>query len=100
MTLPAPKKKAATPTMLDRNREQEAETARAEGMRLESLQDEPVGRLSVAPIKQRTLDSFEDQFTALKRQRRSLKRYDVVEALLRAFAEDPTVQAEVIRRLK
>jgi len=100
VSLPQPKKKAAAPSMLDLNREQEAEAARGEGMRLEAPQGGPTGRLSVAPILQATLDSFEDQYTALKRQKRSLKRYDVIEALLQAFTEDPEVQRAVIERLK
>lgn len=100
MTLPAPKQKPANQSMLDRNREQEADAARKESTQLNTLQDTPVGRLSVSPIKQRTIDAFEDEFTKLKRQKRSLKRYDVIEALLQAFAEDQTVQAEVIKRLQ
>ena len=102
MSLPAPKKKAAASTvsMLDRNRQQEAVAEQAEGMRLPPVQDEAVGRLSVAPIPQSRLDVFEDQYTALKRQRRTLKRYEVVRALLEAFAEEPVVQAAVIKYLK
>ena len=86
--------------MLDRNREQETETARAEALTLDTAEASPTGRLSVAPIRQGTLDAFEDLYNTLKRQRRSLKRYQVVEALLLALTEEQDVQTEVIKRLK
>lgn len=103
MTLPKPPGKKQTvvkPSMYDRNRQDEAEQERGEALILPDAPPEASGRLSVAPISQPALDGLEDIFTTLKRQRRSLKRYEVVQALLDEFLENSDVQAAVVRRLK
>jgi hypothetical protein len=86
--------------MYDRNRQDEAEQERGEALTLPDGPPEASGRLSVAPISQFALDGLEDIFTTLKRQRRSLKRYEVVQALLDEFLENSDVQAAVVQRLK
>lgn len=103
MTLPKPpgkKQPTAKPSMYDRNRQDEAEQERGEALILPEAPLEATGRLSVAPINQFALDGLEDIFTTLKRQRRSLKRYEVVQALLDEFLENSEVQAAVVQRLK
>ena len=103
MTLPKPPGKkmgAVKPSMYDRNRQDEVEQERGEALTLPDAPPEASGRLSVAPISQFALDGLEDIFTTLKRQRRSLKRYEVVQALLDEFLENPDVQAAVVQRLK
>ncbi|WP_407542644.1 hypothetical protein Q0M94_21180 (plasmid) [Deinococcus radiomollis] len=102
MTLPKPpgkKQTASNPSMYDRNRQDEAEQERGEALTLRAAPPEASGRLSVAPITQFGLDGLEDIFMTLRRQRRSLKRYEVVQALLDEFLENPEVQAAVVQRL-
>ena len=103
MTLPKPpvKKQAVVkPSMYERNRQDEVEQERGEALLLPDAPPEATGRLSVAPISQAALDGLEDIFMKLKRQRRSLKRYEVVQALLDEFLENAEVQAAVVQRLK
>lgn len=103
MTLPKPpakKQLAGKPSMYERNRQDEAEQERGEALILPDAPAEATGRLSVAPISQSALDGLEDIFTTLKRQRRSLKRYEVVQALLDELLENSEVQAAIVQRLK
>ncbi|MVN88751.1 hypothetical protein GO986_18595 [Deinococcus sp. HMF7620] len=86
--------------MLDKNREVEEAQARAEELSLPPEDSVPTGKFTVSPIRLNVLDGFEDVYGKLKRQRRTLKRYQVAEALLAALAEEPEVLAAVVRRLK
>ncbi|MFB9992045.1 hypothetical protein ACFFLM_08740 [Deinococcus oregonensis] len=103
MTLPPPPpKKSGTPSpsMLDKNREVEDQQASQDALTLPTLTDAPTGKFTVSPIRLDTLDGFEEVYSKLRRQRRSLKRYQVAEALLAALVQEPAVLAEVVKRLK
>lgn len=102
MTLKAPPaKKAAAPqqSMLDKNREVEEQQAAQAALVLPPEETVPTGKFTASPIRLDVLDEFEEVFSKLKRQRRTLKRYQLAEALL-ASLEDPAVLAAVIQRLK
>lgn len=102
MTLKAPPmKKAAAPqqSMLDKNREVEAQQEAQAALVLPPEETVPTGKFTVSPIRLDVLDEFEEVYGKLKKQRRTLKRYQLAEALL-ASLEDPSVLAAVIQRLK
>lgn len=104
MTLPQPpakrKKEEAGPSMLEKNREVELAQEQAEALTLPETPAVATGKFTVSPVRQDTLDAFEEVYLKLRKQRRSLKRYHVAEALLAAFAQEPTVLAEVVKRLR
>ncbi|WP_187767775.1 hypothetical protein [Deinococcus radiodurans] len=50
-------------------------------------------------MTQDALDTFDDAYRQLRKQRRSLKRYHLADALF-ASLEDPEVVAAVIKRLR
>ncbi|UQN09397.1 hypothetical protein [Deinococcus sp. QL22] len=101
MTLrpPPAKKGASAPSMLDKNREVEEQQASQDALTLPALAEAPTGKFTVSPIQLDTIDGFEEIYQKLRKQRRTLKRYQVAEALLAALAE-PVVLAEVVKRLK
>lgn len=101
MSLPTPPKKKDKPavSMLDKNREVEGQEAQAEALRLPDVTTEPTGKFTVSPITLATLDDFEDVYRELKKQRRTLKRYQLAEALL-ASIKEPAVLAEIVKRLR
>jgi len=103
MDLPKPRpKKTKVPgqSMLDKNREVERAQAQAEALSLLNSPDLPTGKFTVSPIRTETLDEFEAIFQRLRKQKRSLRRYQLAEALLSAMAEEPAVLAEVVKRLR
>lgn len=85
--------------MLDRNREVEQQQEREEALTLPTLEEEPTGKFTVSPVRLSSLDTFDEVYAQLRRQRRSLKRYHLADALM-ASLEDPAVLAAVIERLK
>lgn len=103
MTLPpVPSKKDKTnsgPTMLDKNREIEARQEAEAALVLTPEERVATGKLTVSPISLHVLDGFEDIYIKLRKQRRSLKRYQVAEALLIALVEDADVLAAVVKRI-
>lgn len=102
MSLPPPPRKksdAAAPSMLDKNREVEDQQARAEALALPALPEVPTGKVTFSPVTQDALDIFDEAYRQLRKQRRSLKRYQFADALL-ASLEDPDVMAAVIKRLR
>ncbi|MBX8467284.1 hypothetical protein [Deinococcus sp. RIT780] len=96
---PAKKDKASGPSMLDKNREVEAQQEAQAALVLPPEETIPTGKFTVSPIRLDVLDEFEEVYGKLKKQRRTLKRYQLAEALL-ASLEDPAVLAAVIQRLK
>lgn len=102
MSLPIPPKKkpdAASPTMLDKNREVEEQQAKAEALALPNLPEVPMTKVTFSPVTQDALDTFDEAYRQLRKQRRSLKRYQLADALF-ASLEDPEVMAAVIKRLR
>lgn len=101
MSLPTPPKKKpdAVSTMLDKNREAEAQQARAEALQLPPQAEVPTGKVTFSPVSQSALDTFDEAYIQLRKQRRSLKRYHLADALL-ASLEDPEVVAAVVKRLR
>lgn len=101
MSLPPPPRKkseAPAPSMLDKNREVEDQQARAEALALPALPEVPMGKVTFSPVAQDSLDLFDEAYRQLRKQRRSLKRYQLADALL-ASLEDPEVMAAVVKRL-
>lgn len=84
--------------MLDKNREIEDQQARAEALVLPLQPDMPMGKVTFSPVAQESLDLFDEVYRQLRKQRRSLKRYQLADALL-ASLDDPDVVAAVIKRL-
>lgn len=101
MTLKAPplKKDKAGPTMLDKNREVEAAQEAEAALSLPAEERVDTGKFTVSPIRLDVLDQFEEVYNRLRKQRRTLKKYHLAEALL-ASLDDPAVLAAVIQRLK
>jgi len=95
-----PKKKDALPSMLDKNREIEDAQVSSEALTLPDLPEVRTGKFTVSPVTLSTLDGFEAVYQQLRKQRRTLKRYQVAEALMAALAEEPSVLTEVIKRLR
>lgn len=92
--MPLPKTESAArrlPAALEAN-------AASEGLRLKSPQVKETGSLSLSPIEVSALDDWEDFYQSLRRQDRSIKRYAVMEAVLRALKDDG-VRRAVIERL-
>lgn len=85
--------------MLDKNREVEDQQARAEALTLPALPEVPTGKLTVSPVTQDALDIFDEAYRQLRKQRRSLRRYQLADALL-ASLEEPEVLAAVVKRLR
>lgn len=85
--------------MLDKNREVEDQQARVEALTLPALPEVPMGKLTVSPITQDALDIFDEAYRQLRKQRRSLRRYQLADALL-ASLEEPEVLAAVVKRLR
>ena len=100
MSLPPPprKKSVAPPSMLDKNREVEDRQAQAESLALPELPEVPTTKVTFSPVTQDALDTFDEAYRQLRKQRRSLKRYHLADALF-ASLDDPAVVAAVIKRL-
>lgn len=84
--------------MLDKNREVEGQQAQEEALVLPTLPEALMTKVTFSPVTQDSLDTFDDAYRQLRKQRRSLKRYQLADALF-ASLEDPTVMAAVIKRL-
>lgn len=97
--VPSKKDKATGPTMLDKNREVEAAQEAEAALMLPAEERVDTGKFTVSPIRLDVLDQFEEVYNRLRKQRRTLKRYQVAEALLSSL-DDPAVLAAVIQRLK
>lgn len=101
MSLPPPPRKkpqGSLPSMLDKNREVEDQQAQAEALALPELPEVPTTKVTFSPVTQDALDTFDEAYRQLRKQRRSLKRYHLADALF-ASLEDPEVMAAVIKRL-
>lgn len=102
MSLPPPPRKkpgTALPSMLDKNREVENRQARDEALVLDPLPEVPTTKVTFSPVTQEALDTFDEAYRQLRKQRRSLKRYHLADALF-ASLEDPEVMAAVVKRLR
>lgn len=101
MSLPPPPRKKTnvfTPSMLDKNREVEEQEARAEALVLPATPQVATTKVTFSPVNQDAMDTFDEAYRLLRKQRRSLKRYQLAEALF-ASLEDPEVVAAVVKRL-
>lgn len=101
MSLPPPPRKktnVSTPSMLDKNREVEAQEARAEALVLPATPQVPTTKVTFSPVNQDAMDTFDEAYRLLRKQRRSLKRYQLAEALFESL-EDSEVVAAVVKRL-
>lgn len=85
--------------MLDKNREVEAAQEAEAALMLTPDAPVAIGKFTVSPIRLDVLDAFEEVYGKLKRQRRTLKKYQLAEALI-ASLDDPAVLAAVIQRLR
>lgn len=86
------------PSMLDKNREVEEQEARAEALVLPATPQVATTKVTFSPVNQDAMDIFDEAYRLLRKQRRSLKRYQLAEALF-ASLEDPEVVAAVVKRL-
>ena len=101
MSLPPPPRKkpqGSMPSMLDKNREVEEQEARAEALVLPATPQVATTKVTFSPVNQDAMDIFDEAYRLLRKQRRSLKRYQLAEALF-ASLEDPEVVAAVVKRL-
>lgn len=100
--MPLPKADTAVrklPASLEANIAAEEAQEKQQGLRLQRPEPEKTQQLSLSPIRVSAFQTFEDFYLELRRQDRSLKRYQVMDALLDALAEEE-VRRAVIARLQ